>query len=75
MRTADAKQVFNKLTITNGFFYSPLFVYLKEMKRHMSFNTGEIRFSSLYAGIMMVNLLRYKSRICFSSFESVKSVC
>jgi glycosyltransferase involved in cell wall biosynthesis len=32
MRTADAKEVFNKLTITNGFFYSPLFVYLKKMK-------------------------------------------
>lgn len=32
MRTLDTKEVFNKLTITNGFFYSPFFVYLKKMK-------------------------------------------
>ena len=32
MRTSDARKVFEKLTITNGFFYSPLFVYLKKMK-------------------------------------------
>ena len=32
MKTTAAKEVFSKLTITNGFFYSPLFVYLKKMK-------------------------------------------
>ena len=32
MRTSDARCVFGKLTITNGFFYSPLFVYLKKME-------------------------------------------
>ena len=32
MRTSDAKKVFEKLTVTNGFFYSPLFVYLKKLK-------------------------------------------
>lgn len=32
MKTSDAMEVFGKLTITNGFFYSPLFVYLKNME-------------------------------------------
>ncbi len=32
MRTTDGKEVFNKLTITDGFFYSPFFAYLKMMK-------------------------------------------
>ena len=31
MKTSVAKEVFGKLTITNGFFYSPMFYYLKEM--------------------------------------------
>ncbi|MCW6169358.1 MAG: glycosyltransferase [Thermoplasmatales archaeon] len=31
METDMAKKLFQKLTITNGFFYSPLFVYLKKM--------------------------------------------
>ena len=35
MKTSDAKEVFGKLTITNGFFYSPLFVYLRKMKVHI----------------------------------------
>ena len=32
MKTSDAKRVFGRLTITNGFFYLPLFVYLKKLK-------------------------------------------
>jgi hypothetical protein len=32
MRTSDAKKVFERLTITNGFFYSPFFVHLKKLK-------------------------------------------
>ena len=32
IRTNVAKKVFKKLTITNGFFYSPFFVYLKKLK-------------------------------------------
>ena len=32
MKTNDAKKIFKKLTITNGFFYSPFFFYLKKMK-------------------------------------------
>ena len=31
MRMESARRIFHKLTITNGFFYSPLFVYLKKM--------------------------------------------
>jgi glycosyltransferase involved in cell wall biosynthesis len=35
MKTSEAKEVFGKLTITNGFFYSPLFAYLKKMNIEM----------------------------------------
>lgn len=32
MKAPLAKQIFNKLTITDGFFYAPMFYYLKKMK-------------------------------------------
>ena len=35
IKTSYAREIFSRLTITNGFFYSPLFVYLKKMKARM----------------------------------------